>query len=213
MVRFLKKHSFGIVLLILVGVAIYLYIDTHGRRRAIAGIGDPVQKEASGTASFKISNYTVNVEYLYSYDISGLVVSACDYTSNKYSGKFMPVDIGLAWGKVAEYNLDVDFKWEQRNRCLIFTLTDEVLKKLDENYVITHCSNNHLITPTKALKKKARKIKKGDHVRIRGYLVTYSAVSTDGTTINGSSSTVRDDTSADGTACEIIYVTDISWVK
>ena len=77
--------------------------------------------------------------------------------------------------------------------------------------VARQCSNNHLIPADTRVKKAIKKIKKGDHIRITGYLVYIDGKKSDGTTFFWNSSTTRDD-DGDG-ACEVIYVTDVEWLK
>ncbi len=78
------------------------------------------------------------------------------------------------------------------------------------DYVSTHCSNNHLIPADNAIKRKIKRLKKGDHVRIQGYLVNVDAENSAGKVYLWDTSVSRDD-SGDG-ACEIIYVTNIQWL-
>ena len=54
-------------------------------------------------------------------------------------------------------------------------------------------------------------VRRGDHIRIKGYLVNVDAVKPNGSeSYYWHSSTSRTDT-GDG-ACEVIYATEISWV-
>ena len=75
--------------------------------------------------------------------------------------------------------------------------------------VISSFSNNHLVTADTKLLKGIRSIKDGDYVRIKGYLVNLYW-NEDGENY-WKTSTVRTD-DGDG-ACEVIYVTDIKWLK
>ena len=61
-----------------------------------------------------------------------------------------------------------------------------------------------------SLRAAIKTIKKGDHIRIKGYLVNVDAVNRDMKTFTWHSSTSRED--GGGGACEIIYVKDIEWL-
>lgn len=177
--------------------------------RAIAGIPDPVQKEASGSTSFELDGYDVKIDYKYSYDISALVVSTHDYSDYDIGGKLAPKDLALAWGPVAEYNDRIDFHWRQSNRWYYWeTRTYEEINVVGgEDGVNCHSANNHLVPANDAVKKTIKSIDAGDYVRVKGYLVNISASKPDGTNFWWNSSTERTDT-GDG-SCEVIYVTDV----
>ncbi len=210
MVRFFRKNCITIILLLAVAGAVYYFMNANGRRRAIAGIPEPIQKEASGNVTLKIDDMDVLITFQYSYDISGLVVSSMDYSDSSFMGQLIPMDVALAWGKVAEYNTKLDFKWEQSNRHVSFYFPDGMTNYFSEDYAISHCSNNHLIPADKSIRKKVHKIKKGDYIRIQGYLVNYRGEDERGNIWAGNSSNVRDDIGAN--SCEIIYVTSVEWL-
>ncbi len=185
-----------------------------GRRRAIAGIGDPIQKEAEGTLTPDIEGYDTTITYLYSYEIEGLVLSAKEYTDYSIGGKLASRDIGLAWGKVAEYNTKVNFHWKQRNRWLEYYLDSYEELEFFGGYegITRNVSNNHAIALDPEIRKQINRIKKGDHVRLKGYLVNVDIVrERDGAIIPWHSSVSRED-EGDG-ACEVIYVTGVEMLK
>jgi hypothetical protein len=61
------------------------------------------------------------------------------------------------------------------------------------------------------VKKSIKKIKTGDHIRLKGYLVSITATDSKGTPYYWNSSTSRNDT-GDG-ACEVMYVTEVNILK
>ena len=71
-------------------------------------------------------------------------------------------------------------------------------------------SNNHLVPSDSKIRSKIKKIRTGDHIKIKGYLVSIDGLDEDGNTFYWDSSISRDDT-GDG-ACEVIYVTDVKWL-
>ena len=211
-----KKRS-GIlifVLLLVVAVIIFSLIKgLGGRHRAIAGIREPIQKETTGHVDTKVAGYDVHIEYKYSYDIEALVVSTKNYSGSGVGDKLSPKDVALAWGKVAEYNKKIDFNWRQSGRWVNWSVSNtDVLEPVGGiEGVGKQCSNNHLIPADTRAKKAIKKIKKGDHIRIQGYLVYIDGKKSDGSTFYWNSSTSRDD-DGDG-ACEVIYVTSVEWLK
>ena len=182
-------------------------------RASVAGIPDPVQKEAKGSTSFDLDGFDVKIDYLYSYDISALVVGTRSYSDYDIGGKLAPKDLALAWGKVAEYNDRIDFHWSQSNRWYYWQVNtySEIEAVGGVDGVSQHSANNHLIAADETVKAAIKSINAGDYVRIKGYLVNVSASKPDGTNFWWNSSTERTDT-GDG-SCEVIYVTSVEWLN
>lgn len=204
--------GFKIVLAILIiGIAIWQF-NGQGKRRGVSGIPDPVQTQATGQTKIFSGDYTLNVTYLYEYDIKALVVSTHNYSSSNVGDKISPRDLALAWGPVAAYNNVVDFNWRQSGRWYYWNVkTYEEIDKVGGVAGVTqHSSNNHIIPADDNVRRSVNKIKVGDYVRLKGYLVSIEGSSTDGKTFSWSSSTSRSD---DGNhACEVIYVTSVEWM-
>ncbi|MBR6103019.1 MAG: hypothetical protein IKP95_11365 [Ruminococcus sp.] len=208
-----------LLFLILMCILLLLFIvrDIYdiGARRSIAGIGDPVQKPVSGEKFLSSWGFDVKLTYEYEYEIEGLVVH-----TRRYFGPFSmadaisPMDVALAWGKVAEKNTLIDFGWEHTKRALIVDAdpADDYEIKLigGMDYVISHCSNNHLIPASFRVSHDIKKIRRGDHVKLKGYLVSAYG-SRFGNSYAWETSTVRDDHGKTG--CEIIYVTDVQFLE
>ena len=206
------KMKLGIVGAIIILIGAYFFF-TGGRTRAVAGIGEPVQVEAEGQAVMDdVAGYKVTINYLYEYDIKALVVHTHNYYGLGVSDKLAPRDFALAWGKVAEYNDRIDFHWSQSGRWYRWhTKTYEEIIPVGGEDGVNHCScNNHIIPANAAVKSEIKKVKKGDYIELKGYLVNVNANKPDGSTFYWNSSTTREDT-GDG-ACEVIYVTGIKWL-
>ena len=198
----------GLLIIIIVVCVVWNRMHT-GKRRAIAGIGAPIQKEAEGLIKPDIEGYDTTITFLYSYEIEALVLSSKEYTDFNFGGKLASRDLGLAWGKVAEYNTKVDFHWRQANRWLTWRLNSQEELDFFGGYsgITQNVSNNHAIALDPEIRKQINRIKKGDHIRLKGYLVNVDTVRADGATINWHSSVTRED-EGDG-ACEVIYVTSV----
>lgn len=181
-------------------------------RKAVFGIPEPLQEEATGGTSFELDGYTVKLDYKYSYDISALVVGTREYSESDIGGKLAPKDLALAWGRVAEYNDRIDFHWSQSNRWYYWRVDsyDEIDVIGGTDGIISQSANNHLIPADDNIKDNIKKINAGDHIRVTGYLVNVNASKPDGTNFWWNSSTDRADT-GDG-SCEVIYVTGLEWL-
>lgn len=209
-----EDKTFRIVLfLALAAVAVYFLLPVGGRERAVVGAPDPIQLEASGSEHLNLDGYDLTIAFRYSYDISALVVSTCDYSSSSIGDKLSPKDLALAWGKVAEYNKKVDFNWSQSGRWYYWRVDnasdlDPVGGVMGVN---THSANTHIIPADSTVRNAIGKIKQGDYVRLTGYLVSVNGKNSSGTTFTWNSSTTRNDT-GDG-ACEVMYVKTVEWLK
>ena len=192
-----------------IGVILYLVFSHMGKERAIPGIPEPKQEKVSGGITKEIDGYSVKIDFLYSYDIKALVVSAKGYGGSRLGDQLSPKDLALAWGAVAEKNKEVDFHWRQSSRRYYWQLnSDAEVKRIGSLDTISLCSaNTHLIPADDTVRRMVKRIKKGDYVRIKGYLVNIDAKKTDGSTFWWNSSTTREDT-GDG-SCELVYVTQI----
>ena len=87
---------------------------------------------------------------------------------------------------------------------------DEIAPVGGESGVNTCSSNNHLIPANDVIKREIKKIKRGDYVEIKGYLVDINGSNSGDGSFYWNSSKSREDT-GDG-SCEVIYVTDIEWL-
>ncbi len=204
------KSVLGFILFLILAAALcYFIIDGKGVRRGIKGIPEPVQKEATGSTQFKLSGYDLTITYMASYEIEALVVHTCDYNGFGIGDRLSPVDLGLAWGKVAEYNGKTDFNWTQGNRWLSWrTDSYAAIESVGgEDAVMQQASNNHIIPADGTVRRKVKRIRNGDHVRLKGYLVDVYGVKSNGTTFTWNSSLSRSDTGAH--ACEVFYVTSV----
>lgn len=204
-----RKRELALLIVVVLAVAALVLFKDHGARRAVKGIPEPVQQTASGETTVDVNGYHLTITYQYSYDIRALVASTHDYHGSGVGDGLSPKDALLIWGKVAEYNDRIDFHWRQGNRWYFWnTDTYEELAPVGgEAGVGLASSNNHLIPADAAVKKKIKKLKKGDYVEIRGYLVSIRGNNAENASFYWNSSTTRADT-GDG-SCEVIYVTDV----
>lgn len=190
----------------------YIYGD-HGSVRAIEGLPEPVQEQAEGSESKSVDGYDVLITFKYTYKVDALVVSTMRYNGSKLNDKLSPVDLGLAWGKVAENNTKIDFHWKQSGRWIYWEVdrVSEIAPLGGTDGVNRQCSNNHIIPASSSIKDKVKKIRQGDRVKLEGYLVDIYAEKPDGSWFEWNTSSSRSD-SGNG-ACEVFYVTDVQIIK
>ena len=205
----MKKKSPVIPILLIAAAVIFLITRPHpDKHRAISGLKDPVQKETTGGVKKSLDGYDLTIDFKYTYDIEALVISTKDYSPSNIGNKLSPKDLALAWGPVAQVNDKYDFHWRHGSRFYYWNLDswDDLERIGGESVVTEHSANCHIIPADDEVKKKVKKMKAGDHIRLKGYLVNIDGSTSDGNTFWWYSSTVRSD-SGDG-ACEVIYVTD-----
>lgn len=171
---------------------------------------DPLQTTIDNNSyvtNFKSQKY--NIIPLYDYEIYGLVVSEYD------SGDWLDVthkkdpaqtkDLCLVWGENLKNGSYREVKYKHGE----FTCFYSWKNKLQNKFTSTQLSNNHLIPANEILAKLIKKSAVGDQVYIKGQLINYEILDSDGNKIaSRNTSTVREDNS-----CEIIYVTDFKVIK
>ena len=217
--RVQKINSYLFIILLLVLIITFF---TRNNIRNVDKITDeatnqPVQKEILNMEEieFKKDGYLWQLTPLYDYEISGLVVGRMNYqifSINRYSN-LLPIDLGLIWGSNVANKVyqDKRIKFKQDSRWCWVRWDGDAVFNLNE------FSNNHLLTKEKDLSNEAKKVNRGDQIRIKGKLVNIIATPLEDNEISGQnnimwkSSTTREDSGAG--ACEIIYVEDIEILR
>ena len=138
------------------------------------------------------------------YSISAEVKSATNYTSDLQS-EFIPTDLALAWGDLVDQKLGKGITYSQSGRWY-FYVWDSTYPG-DPLYIKSHSSNHHIVPADDVIKEAVLKIKKGQKVKIDGYLINVDYRFTSGESFYQNSSMTREDT-GDG-ACELVYVTKL----
>lgn len=216
----LMKFGSQILIVIIVVLAIiWIFKNNYVTRttenvRSLSNIQDPIQIPTKGKAFKIIDNSNFEINFVATYKISGRVVDVQNYFGYNAQNKLSPRDIGLSWGSLANEENNKKIKWTSLgNRYLSWYSSDGrwVNQMGGQNKISEHVSNNHLIPSDKKVKKLINSIKVGDYVRIEGYLVNVFSKNSKGAYFEWKSSTSRTDT-GDG-ACEVIYVTNVIWLK
>jgi hypothetical protein len=181
----------------------YEYIDDY------YSIEEPIQTESEEETTLKIDEKELNVKLLYEYEINGYVTATFSYLPYTLDNKVSPRDITIVWGElIKKDNLEHAKFFESGDRS-VYAYFDEYLMEKYDN-LEQQFSHNHLIPSNKTIKKKIGKIRKGDYIRIKGYLAEVS-YEKENISYSRGTSTTRDDSG--GTACESIYVTEVTWLK
>jgi len=210
-------RSFKLIFAISLLLCIYLYFYKDQFPAAsfydLQQLGDPVQ-EVTEHESF--STQANGQKYIitprYDYQLNGVIVSYhnaddfSDITHHRRWKDFLNLrDLCVVWGSNVETGVyrDMDFHngtWT----CWYSWPNSEVGSRFDE----TQLSNNHVLIDDDNIKRKLMQAEPGDHIRLKGMLVSY------GNPDNGffrGTSTTRTDTG--NGACETIYITDFELVK
>ena len=200
----------------ILGVLIILVVGSYFMSRTLPGLEkiDNTMHQAviqKGSDNEVIEKNYKGVEYqitpLYTYEISGLIVSLNDnniwYSRFKNIDPLNTKDFCLIWGgnlKNVNY-LNADFKTEE---FVCFAEFNGGSLDVDE------ISNNHLLPANDKVYRIIRRAGIGDQVRISGYLANYSAKSSKGE-VTRDTSIVRSDTG--NGACETVYVENIEIIN
>jgi len=196
-------------------VAILLYSFTSVDKEAHTEIVDtledlpePIQIKTTGEKNTIINGVETHLTYAAEYTIVGRVVTTHDYKYNSVYQSVLPRDVGIAWGWLSNREVDSKISWHTKHRYAGFYVADDAWlhSKGGVNAIFHYASNNHLIPSDDTTTKLIKSIRKGDYVKIEGYLVS---VKWDRFSMG--TSTSRTDR-GDG-ACETIYVTKVTWLK
>ena len=222
--RYMTRIIVGIVAVVVIFVG-YKVVNGIYANRTIDGIPEPVQINLSGGKSEEHivhgsevgrPDYEMKMKYLAEYDIEGLVIDTYHFKDETAYDKSFPVDVSLGWGAFAANRNLIDCNNGPRK--LSCSASEENIKKIGVGRkVFDMMSNNHLSPSSREIYDKIMKIRAGDHIEIKGYLVHVEVVDDKGDRFEATSSLSRTD-HMDGafdrtnTGCELIYVTSIEWL-
>lgn len=168
---------------------------------------EPVQKNVIENRTFHIKNKKGSffLEKLAEYTIQARVLHTKKYHYD-YSSVLSPIDLVLGWGKFLPLKkFDKYYKVSQFGRWFYFKIKRGA--PFTENYFYEHAANNHIIPANNNTKAIVLKIKKGNIIKIHGYLVKISGFVKKKGEFNWQSSLSRKDTG--NHSCELIYVDSI----
>ena len=199
-----------IAIIAVIGPRIFLKAINTKSVASLDYIEEPKQEPTSGSATVSVTGRAIPLEYVATYEVSGRVVATWDYFGPKRENLLSPTDVSIVWDFLSDKQVDKKIRWSVKGtRFLTYQISDmEWYQSLGEDALNDKISNNHLIPKDFHTKMLIKSIKKGDFVRLEGYLVN---VQESGILGMGRTSTNRYDSG--GGACEIIYVTRVVWLK
>jgi hypothetical protein len=151
---------------------------------------EPFEREV-GSRNYRISPR-------FRFDQSARVVSSKPYRWGR-EGALLPEDLALAWGTVLAPPYAGRISYSQFSRFFFWRTKD---LSLDRGTIVSHTANVHVFPRTVRLKHAVRAIRKGDLVRLEGYLVDVDG--TGGNEFHWGTSTSRSDEGPQ--SCETIYL-------
>ncbi|MEK7823236.1 MAG: hypothetical protein AAB228_03255 [Nitrospirota bacterium] len=172
-------------------------IDTSSEPEQI-----PVQNK--GQVIINLKNGKFSLKPVAEYSINAEVVSKKSY-SYGWQAELAPIDLALAWGKLTEPESEKYVTFSQSDRWYYFEYKND--SPLNESYIVTHSSNNHIIPANENIQLAIKSIKKKDKVILRGFLVNAQG-KYDNMDFWWNSSLTRNDTG--DSSCEIFYVTKVN---
>ncbi len=211
------RHGLRILLaLSLAGLALSVW---ERRRLPLPGLidaalfADPVQTEGEVPPPFEVERKGVLylVTPVLGYDIRGLVVSEhdsrafTDLAHERWKDNLNVKDVCLVWGRNVTTGVAGKMKFRNRDFTCYYSYPDSATGRLfTENCL----SNNHLLAGDDGMARKVRSVRRGDQIRVRGWLASYERP---GTPFRRGTSTSRGDRG--NGACETIYVTEFEVLR
>jgi hypothetical protein len=185
------------VLLALIGYGAYQSYSkravTHPEGVLVASA--PTQLAASNT-QIQRDGYIITA--LQDFRIEARVLSVKQYSSGR-EADLSPVDLALGWGQMSDEAVLRDIRISQSNRFYHWSVDAFPIPR---EAIETQSANVHIIPANSALEDTLSSVRKGQVVKLKGYLVNVEAA--DGW--RWKSSLTRNDTG--NGACELMYVTD-----
>jgi hypothetical protein len=173
----------------------------------VPALQDEPRQTATKKQPFEVEyrDVTYRVAPEYEYDITGMIVSYRhhhDENSRMHAlakDHLNMLDVCVIWGdNPANERLQKISFWNGIFTCNVKTRDQAAWDAFDMNQL----SNNHLLSDDEFIRRKVKKVRVGDQVRVRGYLASYTS---DGGSMRGTSTTRTDKGNG---ACETIYIED-----
>lgn len=143
------------------------------------------------------------LEPLADFSIEARVLSREDYHIGR-EADLSPTDLALGWGRMSDERVLTSINVTQSGRFYFWSTPEFPIPRRE---IETSSANMHIIPADAYVEKQLSKVRKGQVVRIQGYLV--EAKASDGW--HWKSSLTREDTG--NGACELIYVKSLSVVR
>ncbi len=160
---------------------------------------DPVQVERAGLAPFAVKGYQVTP--VAEFALEARVLATENYHAGR-EAELSPTDLALGWGPMSDSAVLDRLQISQGNRFYFYRWSDQ--PPIPPGEIVEHSANMHMIPASDAVRRRLDRVRAGQVVALRGYLVRVQAP--DGWHWNSSMS--RSD-SGNG-ACEVVWVEDLA---
>ena len=212
-----KKFSLStyvfLLLVLLVPLVIFLIVKKpYSFVSSFDNLPEPEQIPVSWSATFKLFWKDFIVDFLESYDMKWKIIAIKDFNAvSDFSVKLSPKDYVIWWWFMwIQENID-KFKWDNLsdNQVVLASVNPEYNERLDSIWWISSFqrkySNIRLVPSDKKTRLMLKRIDEWDIIWIKWYL---AYLHTDDGSWQWCPSC-----STDGKWCEILYVTDITWLR
>jgi len=166
---------------------------------------DPIQipYKADELITKEIKNGYFTITPVAEYKISGVVVGKGIYSSD-WAGEISPVDLAIAWGKLADPGSNRYITYTQGYRWYFYQC--KAGSPFDYSYINSHCSNNHIIPSNENIRRAVKTVKKKDKVVLEGFLVNLKGIYKE-RPVTWNTSLSRTDIGSG--SCELFYVSKV----
>ena len=166
---------------------------------------DPIQSpfKADEPIVREVKNGHFTIIPVAEYKISGVVVGKGTYSSD-WDGEISPVDLAIAWGKLAEPGAKRYVTYTQGYRWYFYQYKPG--SPFDNSYIISHSSNNHIIPANENIRRAVKAVKKKNKVVLEGFLVNLKGTYKEHPIV-WNTSLSRTDTG--NGSCELFYVSKV----
>lgn len=139
--------------------------------RAPGPFPEPVQKSLGQRKSTLFLENGYWLQPVASYEVDALVQGVQRYRWDDTSS-FMPVDLALAWGKLAEPHVAPLVRVKQEEREFVYFLDDvNLAKQLGQRGIISSMANTHIIPSSEEVRDILLSVRAGQAIRAKGLLV------------------------------------------
>jgi hypothetical protein len=133
------------------------------------------------------------------YDLRARVLHTKRYWTDR--DDLVPYDVALGWGPMSDQGVLDRLEISQGNRFFFYAWSNQPPLPVSE--IVCHAANNHLIAANDAVAAAVKRLRRGQFVHLRGYLVNVTGPK--GFRWN----TSLDRTDSGNGACELFYVESI----
>ncbi|MDP3420988.1 MAG: hypothetical protein Q8S10_08700 [Thiobacillus sp.] len=189
------------LLLIALAAGAWNYVSTRPISHAQGAIApaSPVQVERTDLPSFRVGNY--DIKSAAEFSLEARVLATETYRRGR-EAELSPIDLALGWGPMSDNAVLDRLKISQGNRFYFYRWSDR--PPIPPSDIVENSANMHMIPATDEIRRRLDKVRVGQVVALRGYLVRVQ--SPDGWRWN--SSMTRRDTG--NGACEVVWVKDLT---